>query len=271
MFSNRVIAILAIPMLLFLYLAWQVDEKYAPFIVPFLIVAAVVFIFKNEIDWWWHSKYPPRMAAELVELLERFCGFYQSLDPDGKQKFRDRVELFKMGNEWMPMGWPEDELPEDVKTILAVHAVALTFHKPDFLFGKFETIIVYPRPFPTEQYQFAHASELYEPDGCLLFSAEQVLKSCFEPAKWYNICLHEYAKAFVLNHAQAPWPSFAEADVWARLEQVNGMPKSYIEAIIGIPDIDPLPVSIHHYFVHRQAFAAIFPAEHAIYARIFGP
>ena len=30
---------------------------------------------------------------------------------DGSELFRDRVVLFRMGTDWMPMGWPEETLP----------------------------------------------------------------------------------------------------------------------------------------------------------------
>ena len=270
MFSNKIIAILALPTLFFLYLSWQVDEKYAPWIIPFLVAAALVYILKNEIDWWWHAKHPPKMAQALVALLERFCGFYRELDDLGKQKFCERVALFSMGTDWMPMGWPEDELPTDVKTAISAQAIMLTLHRPVFLFEKFEKVIVYPRPFPTEQHQFAHASELYEPDGCLLFSAEQIMRSFAEPTKWYNVGLHEYAKAFILTYPNEVWPDFSESDVWERLEQASGMSKQLVKSVVGLPDIAVLPVSIHHYFTQKKSFSTLFPLESEIYDHIFG-
>jgi len=128
---------------------------------------------------------------------------------------------------------------------------------------------VYPRPFPTEQHPFAHASELFEPDGCVLFSAEQVMKSFAEPSKWYNVGLHEFAKALVLTYPQEPWPFFSEDDVWQRLETVSGQSKPFIEAVIGLPEVSALPVSIHHYFNYKQSFSALFPAESKVYDHLF--
>jgi hypothetical protein len=272
MFSNKLLAPLTLFALFFLYLAWKVDEKYAIWMAPFVVAAAAVYILKNEIDWWWYSKNPPEMPAAMQRLIERFSGFYAGLSPADQQLFRHRVELFKIGTDWMPMGWPEDmeSVPEDVRTVLAAQAVTLTLHQPVFLMEKFEKVIVYPGPFPTEQYPFAHASELYEPDGCLLFSAEQVIQAFAEPTKWYNVGLHEYAHAFVRTYPDKNWPDFSAADAWERLEFVSKMPKGHVTSVVGLPEIGVLPVAIHHYCTFKEAFKNTFPEESAVLYKIFG-
>ena len=271
MFSN----ILLIPFVggtfLFLFLAWKVDEAYSVWMLPCLLISALVYIMKPEIDWWWHSRRPPKLPEGMVRLLERFCDFYRRLDPAGRQKFRDRIALFHMGTDWMPMGWPEDELPGDVQLAISVNAVMLTWNKPTFLFDKFEKVIVYPLPFPTLDYQFAHASELHEEDGCLLFSAKQLMEAFVRPPQLYNVGLHEYAKVFCLTYPGEPWPAFdADEQVWTRLERVGNMPRSHVEAVIGIAGVAPLPVAIHHYFVFRERFMAEFEQEAAVFKTIFG-
>lgn len=270
MFSNKLIALLTLPTLLFLYLAWKVDERYASWLIPFLVMAAVVYILKNEIDWWWYAKHPPVMAPPLVAILERYCPFYQQLDEEGRATFRSRTELFKMGTEWMPMAWPDDELPEDVKTAIAAAAVMVGFGQSKFLFEKFEKVIVYPCPFPTEKYHHAHASELYAPDGCILFSAEQVMWAFMQPARWYNVAVHEYAKAFVLTYPQHIWPEKGGRQVdWSLLEQVSAMDKTHTEAVLGMPVTDFLPVMLHHYFIFPVKFGEVFPKEKVQFDAIF--
>jgi hypothetical protein len=270
MFSNKLIALFILPALLFLYLAWKVDERYAPWLIPFLLAATVVYIFKNEIDWWWHTKRPPVMAAPLQAFLERFHPFYQALDTAERTTFRTRVEMFKMGTDWMPVGWPEDELPDDIKTAIAAAAVTVTFREEVFLFNQFEKVIVYPRPFPTEQYPHAHASELYAPDGCLLFSAEQVMWAFTQPQRWYNVAVHEYAKAFVLARPEAPWPTATGENLWEKLSQMSGMDQKRIEAVLGMPIQELLPVLIHHYFLFPGTFSTQLVQEKRQLDRIFG-
>ena len=271
MFSNILLLPFVVGAVLFLYLAWKVDDSYSIWMLPFLLISALIYILKPEIDWWWHSKRPPKLPEGMVRLLERFCDFYKRLDPAGQQKFRERIALFHMGTDWMPMGWPEEELPGDVQLAISVPAVMLTWHKPVFLFDQFEKVIVYPLPFPSLDYQFPHASEMHQEDGCLLFSAKQLMDAFFYPQQYYNVGLHEYAKAFVLGYPQEPWPSFeGDETAWTRLERVGRMSRAQIEAAIGLSGVAPLPVAIHHYFVFPQPFQAEFGAEADVFKVIFG-
>jgi Mlc titration factor MtfA (ptsG expression regulator) len=266
---------LAVPFVLgalfFLYLAWVVDGDYAPWIVPFVLISALIYIFSPQINWWWHARRPPKLDPELEKMLARFCGFYQRLPEAEKQRFRERLMLFQMGTDWEPLAFPEDNLPADVQLALSAQAVSLTFGREQFLFEKFEKVIVWPRPFPTPEYPFDHASELYEADGCLLFSAEQVLKAFVEPARWYNVGLHEYARAFVLSYPSEGWPALAESDVWEKLEAASGMSRAHLEAVIGLAGVEALPVAIHHFFTFPERFARAFPAENQLFSKIFHP
>ncbi len=269
MFANLLAAPFVVISLVFLYLAWQIDEEYAPWIIPFLLVTALIFILKPEINWWWYRRNPPHLHPGLQRLLERFCLPYQRLDPARQQLFRERVALFILTTDWTPMAFPEDELPQDIQVALAAQAVALTLHQEDFVFEPFEKVIVYPGPFPTQLHPIAHASELYKPDGCLIFSAEQVMMAFTEPDRWFNVGLYEYARAFVDMHPTETWPDWSEEEHWNLLEQTSGMPRSHIESIIGLPDADILGVTIHHYFQFRTRFLEVLPEEAAVLGQIF--
>jgi len=271
MFANRIVAPLILIAMLFLYLAWKVDESWSLWIIPFLVIAAVVFIFSQEINWWWYNRKAPALGAGLTKLLVRFCGFYQRLDTAGQQKFRDRVALFRLGTEWTPMGWPEEmeKLPADIELALAAQAVMLTFHKPRFLFEKFEKVIVYPVPFPSPEHPYPHTSELYEEDGCLIFSAEQVMCGFTQPGTWYQVGLHEYARAYVLTYPEETYPTFQEPDIWEKLEAVSGISRQYVESVIGIPGVSVLPVAIHHFFAFPDPFREVLPEGWAAFSKQF--
>ncbi len=271
MFASRLAAPFALLALFFLYLAWKVDTAWSLWFVPFLVVAAVIFIFSAEINWWWYNRHPLKLDSALTRLLIRHCGFYQRLDAAGQQRFRERVALFRMGTEWTPMGWPDEMevLPPDVELALAAQAVTLTFHKPTFLFERFEKVLVYPAPFPSPEYPFPHTSEMYEDDGCLLFSAEHVLRGFTQPG-WYNVALHEYARAFVRSRPQEPYPDFEAESIWEKLAAASGMSRKQVESTIGIAGIEALPVAVHHYFMFPEQFVAHLPAEAAALQRVFG-
>lgn len=268
MFAN----LLALPFLLatitFLYMAWSVDSSYAPWMVPFLIIAALIYILSPQINWWWYSKHPPRLSEGLTKMLRRFCTFYQQLSPEDKRKFEGRVGLFRMGASWTPIGWPEDVLPPDIELALAAQAVMLTFRREEFLFPQFEKVIIYPRPFPSPEYPYPHSSELFQPDGCLIFSAENVMRAYFKPGEFYNVGLHEYAKAFVLKYPDEKWPSLSDEGTWENLEKASGMPRAHVESVIGLAGVDALPVAIHHFFVFPRGMENVMPEVFAQLGKI---
>lgn len=268
-FANFLAAPFVAGALFFLYWSWK-DSDYAPAIIPFVLVAGLIWTFTPQINWWWYSRRPPVLPAGMRMLLERFCGFYRRLDADGQQRFRDRTALFIMGTEWMPVAWPDETVPPDIQLVLAAQAVTLTFNRPRFLFDKFEKVVVYPLPFPSPEHDFVHASELYAPDGCLLFSAEQLMLGYLQPGTIYNIGLHEYAKAFTLTYPSEAYPDLSAADAWEKLQACSQMSREHIESVIGIPDVEPLPVAIHHYFTFPEAFKVVLPDKAAVLDRIFG-
>ncbi len=270
-FAYTLIAPLLLAGLVVLYLTWTRDSEYAPWMIPIVVLIIAILVLAPKINWEYYSRRPPALEPPVAAMLERVSGFYQRLNADEQQRFRDRVALFRMGTDWTPVGWGESEvLPVDVQTALANSAVALTFNRPKFLFAKFEKVVVYPGPFPSPDYQFAHTSELHEGDGCLLFSGEHVMQAFLQPGSLYNIALHEYAKAFVLMYPGEPYPVVDSPETEAVLTAISQMPRTHIESVIGLAGVQALPVAIHHYFTFPDRFAEVLPTEKAAFDRIFG-
>jgi len=267
-FANLLAAPFVGGALFYLYLAWK-DSDHAPKIIPFVVAAALIWVFAPQINWWWYSRNPPALPPGLRALLERCSVFYLRLDAAEKKRFRERTALFMMGTEWTPMGWPDETVPPDVQFALATQAVTLTFNRPRFLFDKFEKVVVYPLPFPSPEHDVVHTSELYQEDGCLLFSAEQLMQAFMQPGVMYNIGLHEYAKAFVLTYPHETYPDLTADDTWDNLQAASRMSLEHIESVVGLPIEDPLPVAIHHYFTFPDSFRAVLPDKAATLDKIF--
>lgn len=268
-FAHLVAAPFLLAAVLILYYAWTHNGAGAGWLVATLVPAAIVYVMAPQINWWWYSKRPPLLEPPMVQMLDRCSTPYQRLDAVCKQRFRERVALFRMGTEWTPLGWPEERVPADVQLALSAQAIALTLHKPVFLFKAFEKVIVYPNAFHSPEYPFLHGSELYQPDGCLIFSAEHVIKAFVKPNEFYNVGLHEYAKVFIRTYPDEAWPDVSAADAWERLEQVNGMTRGYIESVIGLAGVEALPVCIHHHFNFPEQLAAAWPEVSEILRAIF--
>ncbi|WP_170254652.1 zinc-dependent peptidase [Phaeodactylibacter luteus] len=253
--------------LLFLFLTWEVDGRYSWWIIPWVIALAVVFTLSPQINWWWYQRYPPDLNTGLRKMLERFSPYYQRLSKEEQLRFRQRMALYQEANDFMGKGI--EDVPADLKAVAAACAVQLTFGKEDFLLSPFEHIIFFPQPFPSPQYpENYHASEIYEEDGAVLFSAEQLMKGFLEPGAYYNIGLHEYAKAFERVDAQQEFPPLGEGH-WEELEQISGFSYPAIQQWINLDPIPLRPVSITLFFTFPDRFREVCPKLYAAYARIF--
>lgn len=256
--------LLAFPFMLaiivLLYLAWEVDSNYAIYILPPILILAVGYIFSPQIEWWRAKKHPPQLDQGLLILLEQHSTFYQSLSEVERKKFRHRVALYIMAKEFH--GKSMENVPEDIKGVIAINAVHLTFYHEDFLFDKFENIIVYPHPFPSPQYlEHWHTSEIYEEDGAILFSAEHLMPSYLQPQKFYNIGLHEFARVLMVSYPRLNYP-IVDEHLWQKVENISGWSQEYISAWIGLPDIDLRAVLFVVHLSFPTTFRQELPAIH---------
>jgi len=271
MFARAISILLAIfAVALFAYSHFNETPSIANFsILPFLI-AAVVYIMAPQINWWWYNRSPPTIDKDLQVILRSRLPFYQRLSEEDKRKFEERVTLFIMAKNFS--GKIEEDVPEDMKAIIAASAVLLTFNKEeeeDWLFDKFEQFIVYPHPFPTPQYEAWHITENYEEDGVMLFSAEHLLHGFFEPRKYYQIALHEFVNVFLDSYQGVKYPEFG-TDSWTAFEKIGNFTEERIKAYIGLDNVHPATVGTTLFFTHREIFAKVLPEKFKELDKIFG-
>ncbi len=271
--AKRLLFPFLLAILIFLYLAWEVDTSYARGVVPCLVVAAIIFIFSPQINWWWWQRNPPDLERPHRVWLGKHCAFYRDLPAAEKGKFRTRTFLFREATDWTAAEWPEDELPPDVQLAIAASAVQVTFRREVFLLEKFEQVVVYPRHFISPNFPFNHASELFEPDGCVILSAEHVLRAIMGSGINFNPAVYEFARAAALNFGPeySGLPDMADSDlVWGKLAAVGQASKADIEKFMGLKNLDTAAVAAHHFLVFSEKFAAAFPAQVVDFQRVFG-
>jgi len=263
--------LLSIPFVLLalgtLYLTWEVDESYSLWIIPPVIITALLYVFAPQINWWWYQRTPPKIDPMVKTLLGKYLPFYDNLSPEDKQKFDHRLGLYQLSVDYQNKS--SDGVPEDAQGLIAACAVWLTFNREEFLFPKFENVVVYNHAFPSPQQQDLHASEIFEEDGVLVFSLEHFMPGFLETKNYYNIGLHEFAKVFVISYPDETYPTFGD-DFWNRIGQINGLKRDAFEKFMGLKNIETLPIGIVHHFVYPEQFANIFPEESAMLREIFG-
>lgn len=229
---------LVLILIVLLYLLWEVDDRFSWYLIPVVILLAMVYILSPQIDFWWSKRYPPDLDPPLRRLLER-SPFYSRLAPENRKKFRDRVALFMQAKDFK--GQNLESIPEDIKAVVAAAGVQVTFDREEYLLPAYETIIFYPHPFPSPQFpQHWHISEIFDEDGVILLSAEHVLRGFLEPKRYFNVALYEMARAASRNY-----PDFKLPDIgWSEIEIKTGIKKADLIKYHGLPELEPGAVSL---------------------------
>ena len=250
-----------------LILSFAYGQTYAKFIVPNVIALAVIYMLAPQIDWWYYKKHPKQLDEGAEKLLRARFSYYANLSEELKVHFRHRLAMYLQAIEFIPKPWKT--VPEDIKVIIAASIIQLTFGVDDYRLKSYERIVVYPKAFPSPQFpKYYHASEIHVEDNVILFSAEQLMWIILKPEKSYNIALHEFAKAFMDSYPRFEYPKFEES-IWESLQIISGQKKAFVSDFIGLPEIDPVPVSITYFFTYPEKFKEVLPGIFEKYKSIF--
>ena len=166
-----------------------------------------------------------------------------------------------------------EDIPEDIKVMLAAQAVQLTFNQEDMLLGRYERLVIYPHPFPTPQYQeHWHTSETYAEDGVFLFALEQVARGFVQQDKFFQIGTYEFAKAYLELYPTDRALEVSQED-WPKIEQIFGANPELITAWVGLPKeaFDPTAALISLYFSKPASVGQHWPEKAAILESMFAP
>jgi len=240
----------------------------SPYLVIPLIIASAGYLLAPQLDWWWYKRFPLKMDDKIKTIFEKNSEYYRNLNPEKKKIFDQRVVLYIEAKEWLYMGMQEG-MPYDLKAIVAFQPVRLTLQQKDFLLEPFDRIAIYPNPFLSpEQPDRYHASEIFEMDGIALFSLKHLMPSFKEPEKYFNIVLYEYARIMKICSKDIIFPEVNE-NFWYNLYDVASYGHREIMGVIGLPDVDPFAVAVHHYFTYGHYFGNIYPELYHSFQTIF--
>ena len=247
------------------YYSWINDGLYGIWMLPPIVLIAVIYVLSPQIDWYYYKKFTPGLDNIQKQILLTGCPFYIALSAEKKLVFEQRCFLMLLAIDFQ--GQSEESLPEDFKLMAIIPAVMLTFDEEKFLFNGYEKIVIYPTAFPSPQYpNNFHHSESFSEDGVLLFSAQAIFQGYMNPINHYPVTAHEWSKIYIAQNADRKWPEGEEA-WWETLSEISGWDKNCIFECIGRPDIEILPVVIVHllYFPipTMEKFPDIFSLLHA--------
>lgn len=236
------------------------DSNLSYWLIPPFLILAVIWVFSPQINWWWWKRNTPPLDTPIVKWLEQFSPFYNSLSEQSKKNFEKRMSLFILSKEFGSIGEEKRDLPDDLKGIITHNAILLTFGQTNFLFDKFERIVVYKHPFPTPGKQYLHTVETETEDGTIIFSLEHLIPGMLRKGELYNIGLHGFIDAFLHENPKLAYPDISNLK-WDDLAKVSGFTHETLLATTGLKDLNILTVLINHYVTFYDQLKTQLPEK----------
>jgi len=237
-------------------------------LIPLIIIVAILYIFRPQIDHWWHKRNPPKLASFITKWLDTHSSFYNSLSPEDQTKFRNRLSIYLESREFSLMREERENLPEDFKAIIAHNLIQLTFGQEDYLLDPFERVIAYSHPFPSPKKQFLHTVEVDDEDAVILLSTEHLFPGMLNQKEFYNIGMHAYVEAYLSKHNKLKLPTLPE-NITNKLEQISQHQMERVITIIGYKVENMHIIAITYFFTFPERFKEELPTIYDAYASIF--
>jgi Mlc titration factor MtfA (ptsG expression regulator) len=266
---SRLLAIpLALVTLVLLILAID-NPNLGVYMAPPLVLLAAIYILRPQIDWWWYQKHPPKMNAKEQGFLERFSAYYQRLNSEDREKFRNRTMMIRLAKDFISQA-DDKNMPEDARLIFAASQAQATFGWEDYLLLEYEKVVVYPGTFPSPKYpEHFHASETVEEETRhgYIFSLDHAMKGFMQTGQYYPVMLHEICQSLILAFPDRNWP-MADEDSWPQLELISGFPTTALKQTINRPDLEAEAVMLTYFLSFPERFQALQPDWYRTCAKV---
>lgn len=246
---SRVLAIpFAIVAGLSFYYGFDGDKSiYTNYLVPSVLILAIIYIFHNNIDFWYRKKFPIRFDKNEVILADRYSPFYNKLSDSDKIIFEERMHTFIHAKEFKAMGREVQDVPHDVQFLTGLMTIEMTFSKElNFRLDHFDQFIFYKHPFPSPRHQYLHTTEVNAEDGVIIMALDYVSAAINDRKRFYHTGYHTLAEAYIYCFSNEKYP----IDIrWESIEQATKFRRDQIIKVLGTAKIDLLLVAISTYFV----------------------
>lgn len=248
--------VLIVPMvILAIYLGYEIFFNSSPLHVIVLLIPVILvlmlYLFKPQLDYWWHTKFPLKIDKELSAFMSMHNPHYANLEGEEREKFEHRLALYMEAREFKAIGHEQRDAPYDIKALISSIPIQLTMHKKDFLMGDIDRIFLYKHPFPTPQKQFLHSVETHVEDGVIIMSLEAFNLAKLNPTQYYHVGWFAYLDVYfkLFKDSTERIESYAN---WESIALISGFDEKHILAMTGLKSIDPLVIVSTLYFTHTE-------------------
>lgn len=242
-----------------LYLAWEGVDGIAVWIAPFLLILSFVWVFSPQINWWWYSKNPPPLEIEVAQAILQYTPFTKRLSKEGLFHFYNRVALTRLATDWTSKELPDEVIPPDMQTAVAIQSVICTWTQKDFIQKDFEKVILMPGPFLSPEQPSFHSAECYLPENCILLNATSVMTAFLQPETHFNVALYLYSEVTLEKHPEIILPSNLCQAFLSKMNAISGWNDDSIKNALGLEDFNHKAVLLSHYYLFYDNFKQALP------------
>lgn len=267
--------LIAFPFILFsgfimYYLFFEDKASYYVYLFPPVVIIVIIYTYSPQINYWWHKKYPPVLDKKLVMLTEQSSLFYRNLDGDKKKQFLDRLSIFIHHKSFSLMRKEKEDLPIDVRTLLSINAITLTFHREEYFFDKYDYFIAYNHPFPSPKILTLHSVETDHEDGTVVFNIQMLYQSMILKTGHFNIGLLAFTDLYRQSFPQTVFPEIENnEETRSSVREISGREYGHCIDDIGWEPLDLNLIMVPLYFTYPEAFQRVLPLVFSKYEGIF--
>lgn len=252
------------------YLFFEDKASYYVYLFPPVVILVIIYTFSPRINFWWHKKYPPILDKKLLMLIEQSSLFYRNLDDAQKRKFLDRLSIFVYHKSFSLMRKDKEDLPIDVRTLLSINAITLTFHQEAYFFDSYDYFIAYNHPFPSPQIPAFHSVETDHEDGTVVFNIQMLYRSMILKTGQFNVGLMAFTDLYIHTFPDTVFPEMVIDDKTRdAIMEISGRKYIHVLEDIGYEPQDPNLIMVPLYFEYPDAFKRVFPDVFRKYQEIF--
>lgn len=251
--------ILAVPfgflLIYTVYITMYDNNWYSLYIIPPVIILAVIYVFSNQIDWWWHKRRTPELPEVLLNFLKENGLWYDQLTEAETAIFNQRLSLYMLGIDFQEMN-PTPE-KQHFRVLAAYFPVLFSLHKENFLFEPFERLIFYNHPFPSPKNQQLHHSETEFEDGVIIFNKDSLHLSFGKEKQVFSVAMYEYLKVMIhqyetLQQVLAPYG-------WEELSALANPDKAAIMRSFGYKELDEKAIFLMSIWLYSSKCQVAYP------------
>lgn len=236
-------------------------------LIPSVILLATIYVFHNQIDFWYQQRFPIRFDKEELALAKKFSPFYNSLSEEQKLRFEQRMHTYISSKEFTAMGSEAESVPHDLQILTGLIVIEMTFFKEkDFRLDHFDHIVFYKHPFPSPRMKFLHTVETNAEDGVIITALDYFSSAINDPERFYHVGYHVFGEAFMYQFNKEPYPLELS---WEPIENATGFKQKDIIKVLGLEKIDLLPVTISVFFSHNERLKEVDPTLWSTFNDIF--